>query len=151
MAEVLGSRSVTSRPVGWGDAEATHQLELADGRSVAVRQGSGQASGAGSRNRMERTAQVMRGLARAGLPVPIASTVHTPDASYLVTPWIEGETGAAWLGDPGRAGLARAGAMGELARQLRPRGAIGRLPGRRSGGEPRARPRVHGAPPPSSG
>jgi aminoglycoside phosphotransferase (APT) family kinase protein len=83
-------------------------------RSVAVRLGSGPGSG----DAIERTARVMRGLAAAGLPVPVASTVHAPDATYLVTPWIEGVTGAAWLDDPERA--ARLGeVMGAMARRLR--------------------------------
>lgn len=114
VAAALGSRPVASRAVGWGDAAATHRLDLADGRSVAVRR----ASGAGSRAVIERAARVMRGLAAAGLPVPVADTVHTPDADYLVTPWIEGVTGAAWLGDPDRS-IRLAEAMGELARRLR--------------------------------
>ena len=59
-------------------------------------------------------------LAEAGLPVPIASTVHarrtTP--AYLVTPWIEGVTGAAWLDDPDRA-VRLATVMGAMASRLR--------------------------------
>lgn len=114
VAAALGSRWAGSRPVGWGDAGATHQLDLADGRSVAVRLGSGPGSG----DAIERTARIMRGLAAAGLPVPIATTVHAPDAVYLVTPWIEGVTGAAWLDDPGRA-IRLAEVMGALAGRLR--------------------------------
>ena len=114
VAMALGSRSVTSRPVGWGDAGATYRLELSDGRSVAVRRGSGPAAS----DTIERTARVMRGLAASGLPVPTANVVRASDATHLVTPWIEGMTGAAWLDDADRA-IRLAEEMGALARRLR--------------------------------
>jgi aminoglycoside phosphotransferase (APT) family kinase protein len=50
--------------------------------------------------------------------VSTPSLVESEDAIWLVAPWIDGETGAAWLGDPERARhLARR--MGRLAHDLR--------------------------------
>jgi len=61
---------------------------------------------------------IMTRLAQAGLPVPTPTVVEMPEGPWLLTPWIEGETGARWLGDPDRA-RHLADRMGRLARRLR--------------------------------
>lgn len=60
----------------------------------------------------------MTRLAQAGLPVRTPTSVQTSRGPWLLTPWIEGETGATWLGDPARARLL-ADRMGRLASRLR--------------------------------
>lgn len=113
VAKALGSPLVGTHPVGWGDAAATVRLELADGRSVAARRGSGPEAAVA----LERIAQVMRGLAAAGLPVPHATAIQVAGTVHLVTPWVDGLTGAAWLDDPDRA-IHLAEVMGGLVRRL---------------------------------
>ena len=57
-------------------------------------------------------------LADTGLPVPHPTVLASETGAWLVTPWVEGGTGAAWLDTPDRARtLARS--MGRLARRLR--------------------------------
>ena len=110
----LGSAVVSQRPVGWGDGAATHRIELADGRVLAVRRIEGPGAGPIARHR----ASVMAGLAEAGLPVPRPTVLELETGTWLVTPWVDGRTGADWLDTPDRARtLARS--MGLLARRLR--------------------------------
>lgn len=114
VADRLGAALVTAEPVGWGDARATHRLSLSDGHAVAARR----VTGSAPRARVERIARLMTGLAEAGLPVPVPTIVETAGAPWLVTPWVDGETGATWLDDPDRA-RHLADRMGRLAMRLR--------------------------------
>jgi len=110
----LGSPLRAAEPVGWGDARATHRLSLADGRSYAARR----FAGPGRIAHIGKVVRIMSRLADAGLPVPTPTIVETLAAPWLVTPWIEGETGASWLADPDRA-RHLADRMGRLASRLR--------------------------------
>ncbi len=114
VAERLGARLLAAEPVGWGDARATHRLSLADGRTFAARRLAGGDSGARGR----RIVGIMARLAEAGLPVPSPTVVETGSGPWLVTRWIDGETGAHWLDDPDRA-RRLAERMGRLASRLR--------------------------------
>lgn len=114
VAERLGARLRAAEPVGWGDARATYRLLLADGRRFAARRFADPESYAG----VERIGRLMTRLARTGLPVPSPTMVDTPEGPWLVTAWVEGETGASWLGDPARA-RHLADRMGRLASRLR--------------------------------
>jgi aminoglycoside phosphotransferase (APT) family kinase protein len=114
VADRLGTRLRAAEPVGWGDARATYRLSLADGRSVAARR----VMGNEPRARVEHIGRLMTGLAGAGLPVPVPTSVETAGGPWLITPWVEGETGASWLGDPERA-RQLADRMGRLANRLR--------------------------------
>ncbi len=114
IAQLLGSSVRTAEPVAWGDAGATQRLSLADGRRLAVRR----FAGAGAVGRAERISLLMTRLAQAGLPVPSPMVVEIPGGPCVLTPWIEGDTGASWLGDPDRA-RHLADRMGRLASRLR--------------------------------
>jgi aminoglycoside phosphotransferase (APT) family kinase protein len=114
IAEVLGSSVRAAEPVGWGDAGATHRLSLADGRRFALRR----FAGPGANARAEHIGLLMTRLAQAGFPVPSPTVVEIPGGPWLLTPWIEGEIGASWLGDPDRA-RHLADRMGRLASRLR--------------------------------
>ena len=114
LAERLGAPLRMADPVGWGDARATHRLSLADGRQFAARRFAGPAS----LPRAERTGRLMARLAQVGLPVPSPTILDMPDGPWLVTGWVEGETGARWLDDPDRA-RHLADRMGRLASRLR--------------------------------
>lgn len=109
----LGSPLRMAELIRWGDARATYRLSLADGRSYAARR-----FGMGTAARAQRIGLIMTRLGQAGLPVPTPTFVETSGSSWLLTPWIEGETGASWLGDAARAGLL-AERMGRLASRLR--------------------------------
>jgi aminoglycoside phosphotransferase (APT) family kinase protein len=114
IATNLGSGLAGTAAVGWGDARATWRIDLADGRSVAARR-------IGGPDRAERAARftaVVERVSSFGLPVPPVTPVGTPDAVWLVSDWVDGDTGAAWLGDDDRA-RTLAGAMGSLSRRLR--------------------------------
>ena len=117
VAEQLGARLLAADPIGWGDARATHRLTLADGRRFAARRFGGPESHA----RVERIGRVMTRLAQAGLPVPAPTGVDAAGGAWLLTAWVEGETGATWLGDPDRA-RHLADRMGRLAHRLRTMG-----------------------------
>lgn len=113
VASALGTDLVGSREPEWGDRAATIRADLADGRAVAVRRLDGPGAGATAR----RIAGIAAHLEAAGLPVSTPSLIESEGAIWLVAPWIDGETGAAWLGDPDRARhLARR--MGRLAQDL---------------------------------
>jgi aminoglycoside phosphotransferase (APT) family kinase protein len=114
VADRLGAPLLAAEPVGWGDARATHRLSLADGRHFAARRFAGR----GSRARVERIGRLMTRLAHSGLPIPSPTIVETDGAIWLLTDWVDGETGASWLDDPDRA-RHLADRMGRLARQLR--------------------------------
>jgi aminoglycoside phosphotransferase (APT) family kinase protein len=114
VAERLGSPLRTAEPVGWGTARATHRLSLADGRFFAARRFAGPGRGADA----QRVGRMMARLGRAGLPIPTPTVVETLEGQWLLTPWIEGETGATWLGDADRA-RHLAERMGKLASRLR--------------------------------
>ncbi len=114
LAERLGSRLRAAEPVGWGDARATHRLSLADGRRFAARRFAGTEPYA----RVERIGRLMTQLAQAGLPVLLPTIVDTPGARWLLTAWVDGETGASWLDDADRA-RHLADRMGRLASRLR--------------------------------
>ena len=114
LAERLGARLQAAEPVGWGDARATQQLALADGRRFAARR----FGGPGARPRVVRIAALMTRLAQAGLPVPSPAIVETARGPWLLTAWVDGETGASWLDDPDRA-RHLADRMGRLAARLR--------------------------------
>lgn len=114
VAMSLGSRLLSAELVGWGDSRATHRLALADGRTLAARRFAGE----DSRARVDRIGGLMTRVAAAGLPVLGPTIVEMPGASWLVTAWVRGETGADWLGDPDRARHLAAG-MGRLARRIR--------------------------------
>ena len=114
LAALLGSSIRASEPVAWGDAHATHRVWLADGRSFALRR----FAGAKANARAERISRLMSRLARAGLPVPSPIVAEMHGGPWLLTPWIEGMTGASWLGDPDRA-RHLADRMGRLAARLR--------------------------------
>ena len=114
VAERLGAHLRAAEPVGWGDARATHRLSLTDGRSFAARR----FAGSEPRARVERIGRLMARLADADLPVPSPTIVETAGGSWLLTAWMDGETGAGWLGDPERA-RHLADRMGRLARRLR--------------------------------
>ena len=114
LAEELGSPLAGWSAVGWGDAQATSRVALADGRVVAARRIAG---AAGVRD-AERMAAVMARLATGGIPVPRATVIERPGSvAWLVTPWIEGDSGAAWL-DSGDRARHLAARMGELAPRL---------------------------------
>jgi len=114
VAPALGSDVVGTTEPEWGDRAATVRADLADGRVVAVRRLDGPGAGAAAR----RIAGIAAHLEAAGLPVSTPSLIESEEAIWLAAPWIDGETGAAWLGDPERARhLARR--MGRLARGLR--------------------------------
>jgi aminoglycoside phosphotransferase (APT) family kinase protein len=114
LAGRLGSRLVAWSAVGWGDSRATRRLALADGRVVAARRIAGPTALGDAR----RIATVMWRLAEGGLPIPRPVLIedHGP-AAWLVTPWVDGETGAAWLDRPDRA-RHLAGRLGGLAARL---------------------------------
>jgi aminoglycoside phosphotransferase (APT) family kinase protein len=114
VAEQLGARLGAAEPVGWGDARATYRLTLADGHRFAARRFAGPEPLA----RVAHIGRLMTGLAQAGLPVPSPTIVDTPGGPWLATAWVEGETGASWLGDPDRA-RHLADRMGRLASRLR--------------------------------
>jgi aminoglycoside phosphotransferase (APT) family kinase protein len=114
VAERLGARLRAAEPLGWGDARATHRLSLADGRTFAARRFAGSDSGV----RVERIARLMARLSKNRLPVPSPTIVETAGGPWLLTDWVDGETGASWLGDPERA-RHLADRMGRLARELR--------------------------------
>lgn len=114
LAGRLGARLVAAEPVGWGDASATYRLSLSDGRSFAARR----LAGPESLDRATGIARLMARLAEAGLPVPSPTIVETTGGPWLLTAWVEGETGANWLGDPARA-RHLADRMGGLAARLR--------------------------------
>ncbi len=114
MAEQLGSRLISSEPVSWGNSASTYRIDLADGRAVAARRSIGPDALAMT----ERLAAVMAMAAAVRLPIPTAVVVATDPSVWLVSPWIAGETGAAWLGTPSRT-ITLAGRMGSLARHLR--------------------------------
>jgi aminoglycoside phosphotransferase (APT) family kinase protein len=114
VAKGLGGLLGTAEPVGRGDARATHRLTLADGRRFAARHFSTSVQP----ERIEQIASLMTRLAALGLPVPPPTVVETGEHAWLVTPWVDGETGAEWLADPDRAGQL-ADQMGRLARRVR--------------------------------
>ncbi len=114
LAACLGSRLASSEPARWGDSGATFRITLANGRVVAARRSAGPNALATA----ERLASTMRGLGATGLPVPSPEIFATTHAVWLVSSWVEGETGAEWLDVPARARVL-AGRMGSLARQLR--------------------------------
>ena len=114
LAERLGARLGEVVPVGWGDADATHHLSLADGRALAARR----FHGSGARAEVARIARLMTRLAETGLPVPPTAMLETARAHWLLTAWVDGDTGASWLGDTDR-GRHLADRMGSLARRLR--------------------------------
>ncbi len=114
IADRLGSHLQAAEPVGWGDARATQRLSLADGRRFAARRFAGREM----HRRVDHIGRLMVGLARSGLPVPSPTLVETPGALWLLTTWVDGETGAGWLDDPDRA-RHLADRMGRLARRLR--------------------------------
>jgi aminoglycoside phosphotransferase (APT) family kinase protein len=114
LARRLGSALGSAERVGWGDSRATHRLRLADGRILAARRFEREDSG----DRVERIGRIMTRLAEAGLPVPPPTIVRMPSVWWLVTAWVEGETGASWLGEPDRA-RHLAARMGRLVRRLR--------------------------------
>ena len=114
VAKGLGASLGAAEPVGPGDARATHRLTLADGRSFAARQFSTSVQ----RERIEQIASLMTRLGALGLPVPTPTVVETGGHGWLVTPWIDGETGSEWLADPDRA-RHLADQMGRLARRVR--------------------------------
>ncbi len=110
----MGSSLISSEPVSWGDSASTYRIDLADGRAIAARRSIGPDALAMT----ERLAAVMAMAAAGRLPIPTADVVATVHSVWLVSPWIEGETGAAWLGTPSRT-ITLAGRMGSLARHLR--------------------------------
>ena len=112
IAAILGSSLVSFEPIPWGDARATWRLDLVDGRRVVAR-GLPEAADATP----ERTVEVMRSVARAGIPVPTARAVTTERARWLVTDHVPGIVGAAWLDDIERARLL-ADSMGRIRRRL---------------------------------
>jgi aminoglycoside phosphotransferase (APT) family kinase protein len=114
LATRLGSSLASSEPAAWGDSGATVRITLADGRVMAARRSAGPNALATA----DRLATTMRGIAAAGLPVPSPDIFTTAHAVWLVSSWVEGETGAEWLDVPARARIL-AGQMGALARQLR--------------------------------
>jgi aminoglycoside phosphotransferase (APT) family kinase protein len=114
LAVRLGSTMVGSTAVGWGDAAATYRIEMSDGRVLAARRLDGPTASATAHQR----AAVMIRLASEGLPVPHPTVVGSEDGTWLVTPWIDGNTGAAWLDTPERARTLAEG-MGRMARHLR--------------------------------
>ncbi|MGF1640411.1 MAG: fructosamine kinase family protein [Rhodospirillales bacterium] len=82
IGRIAGSRPVGSRPVGGGSVGSVRRVTLADGRTVAVKEGS---AGLAIEGRM------LRYLARhTALPVP--EVLHADDR-LLVTAWIETEGG----------------------------------------------------------
>jgi aminoglycoside phosphotransferase (APT) family kinase protein len=113
-AGALGTTVVAVDPIGWGDARATYRLALTDGRTVAARW----FDGTGPASDIARIAALMVRLGRAGLPVPDPTIAAAPGGSWLLTSWVGGETGAAWLDTPDRARKI-ADRMGRLARRLR--------------------------------
>src|SRR3954452_12151943 len=115
LAEQLGAALVASSPVGWGDARATSRLVLSDARVVAARRFSGTSAHSDAR----RMAAVMGRLRDSGIPVPRADAIEDPFGSvaWLITPWVEGDTGAAWLQSAERA-RHLAARMGDLAARL---------------------------------
>ena len=115
----LGARLLAAEPTGRGDAGATRRITLADGRTLAARY----LAGDGAATRTEAMRRNMARLAAEGLPVPSPSTVEVGGGSWLLTPWVDGEPGSAWLDDPGRARqLGRR--MGELALRIRQLGSV---------------------------
>jgi aminoglycoside phosphotransferase (APT) family kinase protein len=114
LAERLGAGIRTAEPMGWGDARSTYRLSLADGRRLAARW----FAGSDAHARVERIGQLMTSLADADLPVPWSAIIETPVGAWLLTAWVDGETGATWLGDPARA-RHLAERMGRLASRLR--------------------------------
>lgn len=110
----LGARLRAADPVEWGDARATHRLSLTDGRTFAARRFTVDNPHA----RVERIGRLMTRFADAGLPVPSPTIVETVGGAWLLTRWVDGETGARWLGDPDRA-RHLADLMGRLASRVR--------------------------------
>jgi aminoglycoside phosphotransferase (APT) family kinase protein len=108
--------------VGWGDSRSTHRLTLADGRVIAARRIVGPTAVADA----WRVAAVMTSLIESDVPVPSPTVVEgrAADVAWLVTRWVEGQTGAAWLDHPDRA-RRLAGEMGRLASRLRSVGVAG--------------------------
>src|SRR3954452_24674453 len=115
LAERLGATLVASSTAGWGDARVTTRVVRSDARVVAARRLSGPTAHSDAR----RMAAVMGRLRDNGIPVPPADAIEDASGSlaWLVTAWVEGDTGAAWLESPDRA-RHLAGRMGELAARL---------------------------------
>ena len=114
MADALGSSLRMSSPVTLGTATETHRLILGDGRVLAAQR----VEGPDAALRAATGAALVPRLAAAGIPVPgTALVVEVGPDSWLVTAWVDGQSGRAWLGDPERAArLARE--MGSVAARL---------------------------------
>jgi aminoglycoside phosphotransferase (APT) family kinase protein len=114
VARALGSEVIRTSAPEWGDRAATVRADLRDGRSIAARRFDANRAAVAA----GRIAGVMAHLGAAGLPVPVPTLIKSDTTIWLVTPWIDGQTGAAWLDDVDRAQhLARR--MGRLAHDLR--------------------------------
>lgn len=109
----LGSPVRRATPVPWGDRDATWRLDLDDGRSLAANV----MTGPGARRRAERVVAVVARVAGAGLDVATPTERYDDGrATWLVSPWCVGDTGARSLDDDRAEPLART--MGALSRRL---------------------------------
>ena len=111
---VLGSPIRATTEVAFGDNRSTYRIELDDDRVLAARILAGPEAAADA----ARIATVMARLADAGLQVPTPNLVEATGGVWLLTPWVPGRPGAAWMDTPARA-RHLAERMGRLAHRLR--------------------------------
>jgi aminoglycoside phosphotransferase (APT) family kinase protein len=115
LADVLGGLPADVTAVPWGDSASTFRVRLVDGDVLAVRRLQGPRATRLADGLVRRAGE----LHRAGVPVaqPAASRISRDGSAWVVTPWIDGVTGASVLGDP-RLSLHLAEAMGRLTARL---------------------------------
>ena len=114
VAQQLGSRLCAASFVARGDTMDTHRIELDDGRVLAAQRLRG---GAAARRAATAGAVASR-VAAAGVPVPLPTrVVRVGRVSWLIAPWVEGDSGRKWL-DTAERSRRLATRMGALAVRL---------------------------------
>jgi aminoglycoside phosphotransferase (APT) family kinase protein len=114
VAADLGSTLADATAEPMGDARATWRMVLADGRVASARM----LQGASARDQASRLLAVADAAALAGVPAPRPVRVHqVATKTWLSSPWILGESGAAWLNAEVRA-IRLAESSGRLATVL---------------------------------
>jgi aminoglycoside phosphotransferase (APT) family kinase protein len=111
-------------PAPWSADGRTVRLILANGRDVAARWLAGP-DAIGTASALARTAQAF---AAAGIEVPWPMDVRPspPGGAWVISPWLDGQVGAAWLDDDSRRRALVAGmaAMAARVAAVDPRGLL---------------------------